>query len=404
MTNYKFISNNIRNSLVLFLSFIIISCSPNKEKQNPRVEFKINDDWEFITEELTAEQSFWKENENVEIVSLPHTWNKNDLLDSSTYKRAKFQYNKKLILDNKLIGKRVFLYFEAVNQIADIYINSKFIQQHKGGYNAFTVEITDNVLFGNGNDNIISVVVDNQHNKNIPPLSADFNFYGGIYRDVWLIATNQAHFSLSKFGSKGIYISTPKVTESEASVQVKGIIKNQTDSQKELIVVNTITDKNGKEIASFETKLNINAHEEANFTASENIEKPKLWSPNEPNLYTVYSELFENGKLIDKVANPLGFRFYSFDAQKGLFLNGKHIKLMGSNRHQDFTDFGSAVPDSIRILDLKNAKKAGFNFIRLAHYPQSSIVLNKADELGLIIWEEILISITIIPLFYFGDT
>jgi len=233
------------------------------------------------------------------------------------------------------------------------------------------------------------VVVDNRFNKNIAPLSADFNFYGGIYRDVWLIATNQVHFSLSKFGSKGIYISTPEVTESEASVQVKGIIKNQSDSQKELTIVNTITDNNSKEIASFETKLSIDVQEEVNFTASTNIEKPELWSPNEPNLYTVCSELFENGKLIDKVANPLGFRYYSFDAQKGLFLNGKHIKLMGSNRHQDFADFGNAVPDSTHILDLENAKNAGFNFIRLAHYPQSSVVLNKADELGLIVWEEI---------------
>ena len=389
MTNYQSLSNNIRLFLILFFFFIFFSCSPNKEKQNPRVEFKINDDWEFIAEELTAEHSFWKESENVEIVSIPHTWNKNDLLDSSTYKRAKFQYNKKLILDDNLIGKRVFLHFEAVNQIADIYVNSKFIQQHKGGYTAFTVEITDNVLLGKGNENILSVVVDNRFNKNIPPLSADFNFYGGIYRNVWLIATNQIHFSLSDYGSKGIYISTPKVSESEASVQVKGIIKNQTDSQKELTVVNTITDKKGKEIASFETKLNINKKDEVNFTASANIEKPQLWSPDNPNLYTVCSELFENGKLIDKVANPLGFRYYSFNAQKGLFLNGKHIKLMGSNRHQDFADFGSAVPDSIHIIDLENAKNAGFNFIRLAHYPQSSVVLNKADELGLIVWEEI---------------
>ncbi|RLD82992.1 MAG: hypothetical protein DRJ10_04395, partial [Bacteroidetes bacterium] len=236
MTNYQSLSNNIRLFLSVCFLLTLFSCSSHKESSKLRIELEINENWEFITEELSDEQNFWKENENIEIISLPHTWNKNDLLNSTTYKRAKFQYNKKLILDDNLIGKRVFLHFEAVNQIADIYINSKFIQQHKGGYTAFTVEITDNVLFGKGNENILSVVVDNRFNKNIPPLSADFNFYGGIYRNVWLIATNQIHFSLSDYGSKGIYISTPKVSESEASVQVKGIIKNQTDSQKELTV------------------------------------------------------------------------------------------------------------------------------------------------------------------------
>ncbi len=390
MINLLLHFNNKNRSLVIFLFAIFFSCSSNKESTKPRLKLKINENWEFITDELTDEQALLNISENAKIISLPHTWNKNDLLDSVTYKRGKFQYNKKLNINRSFKNKKLFLHFEGVNQIADIYINSKFVQQHKGGYTAFTVEITDYILYGNNQENILSVVVDNRFNKNIPPLSADFNFHGGIYRDVYFIATNPVHFSLSDFGSKGIYISTPEVSETGATVKVEGLIENQSEDKKNIVVTNTVTDKNGNEVCRFSSDLSINAHEDVSFSStSSTITNPQLWSPNQPNLYSVSTELFEDGKLIDKVNNPLGFRYFSFDAQKGVFLNGKHIKLMGSNRHQDFANLGNALPDSLHIADLEIAKNAGFNFIRLAHYPQSPVVLNKADELGLIVWEEI---------------
>ncbi|RLD86753.1 MAG: hypothetical protein DRJ07_00025 [Bacteroidetes bacterium] len=390
MINLLLHFNNKNRSLVIFLFAIFFSCSSNKESTKPRLKLKINENWEFITDELTDEQALLNISENAKIISLPHTWNKNDLLDSVTYKRGKFQYNKKLNINRSFKNKKLFLHFEGVNQIADIYINSKFVQQHKGGYTAFTVEITDYIHYGNNKENILSVVVDNRFNKNIPPLSGDFNFYGGIYRNVWLIATNYVHFSLSDYGSKGIYISTPKVSETGATVKVEGLIENQSEDKKNIVVINTVTGKDGEEVCRFESELSVNAHDEVNFAStSETITNPQLWSPDKPNLYSVSTELFEDGKLIDRIDNPFGFRYYSFDAQKGVFLNGKHIKLMGSNRHQDFAKLGNSLPDSLHITDMEIAKKAGFNFIRLAHYPQSPVVLNKADELGLIVWEEI---------------
>ncbi len=268
MTNSLSSFKNHNHSLVFFIVIVLFSCSPVKESADPRIAFCINDNWEFITDEITGKQILWNtENDNnTEAISLPHTWNKNDLLDSISYLRAKFQYNKNLSISDSLIGKRLFLHFEGVNQIADIFLNSTFVYKHKGGYTGFTVEITDYIISGKQTQNTLSVVVDNRFNKNIPPLSADFNFFGGIYRNVWLIATNSIHFSFTDFGSKGIYISTPKVSDTEAVVNVRGLIQNQSDSKKDIIVVNSVRDKDSKEVCRFETPMCIMAHEEIEFT------------------------------------------------------------------------------------------------------------------------------------------
>jgi len=382
------------NKTVFIISAVLLyslfSCTQNKKDSCVRSVILLNDGWEFITDELSDKQDLWHDNKNIEIVSLPHTWNKKNLFDSTTYKRAKFQYNREVKIDYRLKNKKLFLHFDGINQIAEVFLNSKLIGRHKGGYTAFTVEITDYVTWEKGNKNILSVVVDNRFTKNIPPLSADFNFSGGIYRDVWLIATNSTHFSFAKYGSNAVFISTPEISAVNGVVKITGSIQNQSDIKKDITIVNTILDKNDEKISQFKSKLSINSRAESEFTSISNkIPKPALWSPDNPNLYYVNTELFENGVLIDRVTNPLGFRTFTFHPDKGLFLNGKQIKLMGSNRHQDYDDIGFALPDSLHIKDMRIAKEAGFNFIRLAHYPQSSVVLNKADELGLIVWEEI---------------
>ena len=155
-----------------------------------------------------------------ERVKLPHTWNVTDPFDDApSYSRGIGWYRKRIELDKKLRDKRLYLHFEGVNQVADVFVNGAFVGEHKGGYSAFTIDITDEVKFGGGaNENVIAVKVDNSHNPFIAPLSVGYALYGGIYRDVWLIATDPVHITLGDHGSSGVYLSTPVVSAASGSV------------------------------------------------------------------------------------------------------------------------------------------------------------------------------------------
>ncbi|CAN5324642.1 glycoside hydrolase family 2 TIM barrel-domain containing protein [soil metagenome] len=353
------------------------------------MRYTINNNWKFFPNEITNAEKRAFEDKDWQKVTLPHTWNAEDTFDDEAgYRRGISWYRRELNLDSTLKNKRIFLYFEGANQTAEVFINEKFLGKHIGGYSAFVFDITDFVEFDKSN--LIAVKVDNTLEKNIPPLDQDFTIYGGIYRDVWVIAANEVHFKVTDYASNGVRIETPKVSNDSAIVKMSGTIVNSSENAKEIEVLNTIFDNENRQIAAVSSKLKIKAKAEANFEqSSKEIEKPKLWSPDEPNLHKVKTEIRENGKTLDEITNPLGFRWFRFDANEGFFLNGKHLKLHGTNRHQDYKSLGNAVPDSLQIRDLEIIKENGFNFLRLAHYPQDPSVLEAADKLGILIWEEI---------------
>ncbi len=373
-----------------FLAFIFLLAITNNilvGNTNPRTSFSINEQWYFAYSEEDGKYSDILESQ-WQRINLPHTWNINDTsTDTSAYLRGFGWYKKQLTLPDHIKNKQIFLHFEGANQIAEVFVNGKKAGKHIGGYTAFTFDVSELVHFDN--QNIIAVKVDNRFNKDIPPLSADFTFYGGIYRDVWLIATDPVHITLNNFGSKGIYISTPKVSNKQASVNIKGKIDNFSRKNRNIVVVNSISDPSGKEIAKINTKIKVKSEQSTEFSINEIIKKPALWSPDKPHLYSVKTELYDNDKLIDMVISPLGFRFFKMDADKGFYLNGKPLKLIGTNRHQDYAGLGNALPNRLHVKDLQMIKDVGFNFLRLAHYPQDPVVIETADRLGLIIWEEI---------------
>ncbi len=214
--------------------------------------------------------------------------------------------------------------------------------------------------------------------------------HGGIYRDVWLVAVSDLHLKVADMASAGIVIRTPKVSGSLAEVSIAGTIVNAAERPREFEVISTIADANGRVVGTSTWTGSAQAGSEADF-ASETIRlrRPKLWSPDKPYLYRVRTVIRENGKDIDEVTEPLGLRWYRFDANHGFFLNGKPLKLRGTNRHQDRQGYGNAVPDDLQVRDLEIIKENGFNFVRLAHYPQDPSVLAAADRLGLMLWEEI---------------
>jgi len=341
-----------------------------------RVRYTINEQWQYAPD---------RDGSAAISVNLPHTWNVSDAFDKTPgYRRGEGWYRKSLRLDPALRGKRLFLYFEGANQVADVYVNSHHAGRHVGGYTAFVFEVTD-LMAWNGS-NAVAVRVDNSHSQDIPPLNADFTFYGGIYRDVWLLATEEIHVTVTDHASPGVFVRTTE----RGTAHISGTVVNQSDKVARVRVVNRLLGAEGSEITSTSSETRIAAGGSERFThETRAIPKPHLWSPEDPYLYRVRTEIHAGGRLVDSVENPLGFRTFRFDAQNGFSLNGKPVKLVGTNRHQDFEGLGNALPDEFHRRDVRIVKENGFNFLRLAHYPQDPALLEETDRLGLIVWEEI---------------
>lgn len=378
---------------ILFVTQTKASLGNSSQKSDvngsARIAYTINDNWKFLNEAADNGEKRGVIDSGWEKINIPHTWNAKDAFDDTPdYRRGASWYRRDLQLDSSLKNKRIFLYFEGANQVADVYVNERKVGQHVGGYTAFSFDITDFVKFGE--TNLIAVKVDNSFNADIPPLTADFTFYGGIYRDVWLIATDEVHFKTTDYASGGVTITTPNVSEKSGTVNISGIVVNSSEKPRNIEIAHSICDADGKEVVSAVSKLQIKPQAEATFEQiAKPIINPKLWSPENPYLYSIKTTIRENGEILDEISNPLGFRWFSFDGEKGFALNGKSLKLRGTNRHQDYEGLGNAVPDSIHIRDMELMKETGYNFVRLAHYPQDPAILQAADRLGLLLWEEI---------------
>ncbi len=366
---------------------------PSFVSQGIRTRVALDEEWRFLGDDAVGAEQSGFDDTSWEKINLPHTWNIEDTQDDNPgYRMGIGWYRKVINLNRQLRNKRLFLYFEGANQIADVFVNGKSVGQHLGGYTAFVFDITAFVTFDSAIDrNIIAVKVDNRPNEDIPPSrAADFNLYGGIYRDVWLVATDPVHFTLQDFASPGIYVDTPKVSAETAIARVSGAVTNSSDHTRQVRVVNTVIDARGRTIVATESTLTVPAGANTTFQQeSPPIRNPQLWSPETPYLYALQTRLFEGEKVLDQVSNPLGFRWFSFHPDQGFFLNGKPYKLRGANRHQDYFGLGNAVPDEIHVKDLSITKEMGLNCILLAHYPQDPVVLETADRLGLLVWEEL---------------
>ncbi len=349
----------------------------------------LNAEWRFLASDAAGAESPEYDDSGWERTTVPHTWNAKDVLDDEPgYRRGIGWYRKNLSLESRLKGKRVYIYFEGANQVADVFVNGRTAGQHIGGYTAFSFDVTALVKFGEVNT--VAVRVDNSLVKDIPPIDGDFNMYGGIYRDVRLIVTDKVHFRQKDTASPGTVIRTPKVSASSAEVHVSGTIFNAEGKAANLRVVSTILDANGRSVGSTSSSITVAAGASGDFTLRPiTIAKPRLWSPDDPYLHTIRTTAFQGSRETDRSIQPLGFRWFRFDPAEGFFLNGKPLKLRGTNRHQDRAGYGNALPDDLNVRDMEIIKEGGFNFVRLAHYPQDPSILEAADRLGLMVWEEI---------------
>ena len=363
--------------LAIVVMFVVTSLQAQREMKT------INDNWEF---RKSIDESW-------ESVNLPHTFNI-DAYQQRNYYQGKGFYRRTLVLPEIVAERRYYMKIDAASKAANIRVNGKEVGSHVGGYTACIVDITEYIR----KENLIEITVDNGR-KDITPISADFTFWGGIYRDVWLISTPKQHFNMSNMGSDGIFISTPVVNEKRGVLKVKWEVTNDSHESSILEVRSAIYSPQGKLLQTIKQKQKLKSGETYIFeNTSGAIESPDLWSPETPSLYLVKTTLVDpkSGKLLDEKNHKVGFRWFTFDGSKGFFLNGKSYKLRGLNRHQDQAPAGVALDDEAHRRDIFLMKELGCNFIRISHFPQDDAILEMCDELGLLAWEEIPI-INIVP-------
>ena len=322
--------------------------------------------WQFQSDKDTVAQE----------VSIPHTWNSKDAFDDEPgYWRGKGTYTTKISITDT--SKVHYLRFNGANQVAKLYVNGKFVGEHYGGYTAFEFKVSPFLKLG---ENEVKLELDNSNDETVPPLDADFTFYGGIYRKAFLVAENKEHFA-KKNGADAVEISALPV-KSSGTVRFSAAIENP--KQKRLFLKVSFQDEQGNEIYSKEERA-----ESSNFSSAFKFDRPQLWSPETPYLYSFRLKLVDKkGRILDTFDHKVGFR--TFDATvDGFRLNGQKLKLIGVNRHQDWEGLGNAVPVEKQLQDMVKIKEMGANFVRLAHYPQAEAIYKAADSLGLILWSEI---------------
>ncbi|XCF05480.1 glycoside hydrolase family 2 TIM barrel-domain containing protein [Tamlana crocina] len=360
---------------------LLLSSLWNYAQQIRHIE-TINEAWHFYKGSL--EQPFDNDETIVwENVTIPHSWNTEDILDDEDgYYRGEGWYKKTLNIPEIYENQQVFLLFEAANQVTSLYVNGKAVgEDHIGGYTTFARDITASLQPGK---NEITVKVDNAHNDEIIPQSADFSFYGGIYRDVHLIITKPVHFEVANLGANPIFIRTPEVSEASAKVSVQS--KLVRPKKGTYYVKQSLYDASNNLVNQVKTKSSFGKDVSSEFS----ISNPNLWSPESPYLYKLVSEIVDKkGEVYDRIENPVGFRWFSFDANKGFFINGKQTKLIGTCRHQDFLGKANAVSDEIHRNDMKLLKDMGSNFLRIAHYPQDPAILEMCNKMGFVATLEI---------------
>lgn len=371
--------------------------------------------WRFFKGDAAQAETLGFNDADWEKLDLPHTWNAEDGTDGgSNYYRGAGWYRKKIsISEQDAKDKRIYIEFEGVNEQMKLYINGVLVGSHKGGYTTFRFDVTDHLKIGA--ENLLAIRVSNEDDRTIAPISGDFTFFGGIYRNVSLIFTDEVHIDLLDNGSPGVYLTPKEVSEKSATLRIDTAILNDSSEPKTVSVrfelkhpdefeQNELEKKylagalrfypkdmcGGGLVQAEERVVTIKPGQRMKLSEMFRVAQPRLWNGmTDPYRYQVNVTVSENEKVVDGVSDYIGFRTFNVEKETGFYLNGSSYPLRGVCMHQDYGTKGNAVSKDNITESFSLLYEIGANTVRLSHYPHSAYTYELCDKYGITVYAEI---------------
>jgi hypothetical protein len=368
-------------ALLCLASHAAPSAASSRSEETPRQRLSFNAGWRFhLGDAADAQQPDFKD-ADWQAVGLPHSFSLPYFQSPSFYVGYGW-YRKPLVIDKPLKHHQLFLEFEGAFQDAEVFVNGVKLARHRGGYTGFPVNITSALHTGS---NMVAVRVNNHWDPKLAPRAGEHVFSGGIYRDVWLVETGDVHVPWT-----GTFVTTPKLSAERGQVAVETEVRNDSGRDEVVTLLTEVLDDQGAKVATLPAARvrvphgqTVKAHQ-----LSAPIPHPALWSPETPVLYHASTRVLVGGRVKDRYDTEFGFRWFSWTADQGFFLNGKHRYFRGANVHQDQAGWGDAVTNAAIDRDVALIKEAGFDFIRGSHYPHDPHFAEATDRLGLMFLSE----------------
>jgi beta-galactosidase len=357
----------------------------------PRELIELDDAWKFTRSDVPGAEQVGLDDSGWTAVTLPHTWNALDgQQGGKAYYRGVTWYRRHLPLDARLAGRRLALELDGANLIAEVYVNGQKLGQHQGGYSRFRFDATAQLR--PGETNLVAVKLDNAFHADVPPLDADYTFFGGLYRGVRLVVTQPIHISTADHGAAGVYVQTERLDADVADLRITARVQNQGAADADVRVAVRILDADGNGVVGLRADQPLAAGAGADVVQTVRVPRPHRWNgQRDPYLYRVVVQTIDlaSGAVTDEVAQSFGLRTCAVDAQRGFLLNGEYLDLHGVNFHQDRLDVGWAISDAQVREDLDLMEEIGATGIRAAHYPHAESFYDLTDRDGMIVWAEI---------------
>ncbi|GAF01935.1 sugar-binding domain-containing protein [Saccharicrinis fermentans] len=367
--------------LSVFITLLSISLV-NQAQVSFGKSYLLNDGWYFTLDNPESAQDLAYKHKEWRKLDLPHDWSIEATLSPTLSSCTGYLpggigwYRRTLDFSNLSLEQKAYLYFEGVYNRSEVYINGQLVGKRPNGYISFCYDITPYI--NRSGHNVVAVKVD--HSR-----QADSRWYtgSGIYRDVYLVTSGKVHFN-----QWGVHYTTPRVSAKKASVEVTMEVKNETNDLQELKLVSVLVDTLGNEIATASKIIEVSAQSILSESVEMMVNKPALWDLDTPYLYSLYTRIEVEGKIVDESQTKVGIRSIRFDANTGFYLNGRGMKIKGVCIHHDAGCLGSAVPKEVWKRRLENLKSLGCNAVRMSHNPQAPDVYDLCEELGLLVKDE----------------
>ena len=386
--------NKVKIYQIVLLTLLIGVGSACTKKESARITLDMNTDWAFYRGDVEQGEAVGLDDSRWMPAALPHIMQleKKHCGGDMIYDGIGW-YRRYFKLPEAYKDKRIAVSFEGVMTGCDLFVNGQKVTEHKGGYVGFTADISKYVNW-NGN-NLLAVRVSAEYDSLTPPGKPqgrlDFYYYSGIYRDVKMVISDKLHITdeleANKVASGGLFVTYPKVEKEEAQVEIRTDLKNGHEVSRDGLLHTLLKDVNGRVVAEQESSFTLGGGDDCSLKQTLTVGKPALWHPYHPNLYELECRVEVAGEVVDLRTETIGIRTIRYDRDKGFFINGEHLYLVGANRHQSYPNVGDAASNSMQEREVIDMKRGGYNAVRAAHYPQDPAFLAACDKYGLLVIE-----------------